>query len=192
MGWRAGLPWAVAGASVGALITLLVVRATASGGPRPQAPAVSPSLGRASDISQMSPEERANRLFDRVMRYASAGQRDSTLLFLPMALQAHQMLPAMTPDSRFHIGLLSLEGGDVDAALAQADTIFGAAPAHLFGFILRARAYGQRADTARVRRAYADFLRNETAERERSRPEYTEHATTLDQFREEARLHAGR
>ncbi|HEX9611734.1 MAG TPA: hypothetical protein VF978_07575 [Gemmatimonadales bacterium] len=190
-GWRAGMPWAVAGLSVGALVTLLVVRVSAGGSSGPEAP-TPPGLGRATDISQMSPEERANRLFDRVMRYSSAGQRDSTLLFLPMALQAHQMLPAMTTDARFHIGLLSLEGGDVDAPLGQADTILRGTPAHLFGFILRARAYGQQADTARARRAYGDFLRNETAERGRNRPEYTEHATTLDQFSEEARLHAGR
>lgn len=193
-GWRAGLPWAVAGLSVGALITLLGVRLFGSGSDASPAQSQNAPSGlpRASDISQMSPEERANRLFDRVMRYSTAGQRDSVMVFLPMALQAHQMLPAVSTDARFHIGLLHLEGGDVDGALAQADTIRRAAATHLFAYILRARAFGLRGDTVATRQAYAEYLRNETAERGRGRPEYGEHPTTLDTFREEARLHAGR
>lgn len=195
-GWRAGLPWAVAGLSVGALVTILIVRLSGGGSGEASGPAAGGAgpggMSRASDISSMSPEERANRLFDRVMRHETAGQMDSVLFFLPMALQAHQMLPALSSDARFHIGLLQLAGGDPAGALAQADTIQRAAPGHLFVFILRARALEQRGDSAGARRAYAEFLRTETAERGRQRPEYADHATTLTEFQAEARQRTGR
>lgn len=121
------------------------------------------------------------------MRLAEANHPDSVQFFLPMALQAHQMLPALSTDARFHIGLLHWIGGDPAGALAQADTILRATPTHLFGFFLRARALEARGDTTGARRAYADFLRNEAAERARERPEYGDHGTMLDLFREEAR-----
>lgn len=194
-GWRAGLPWAIAGLSVGALGAILIVRlsdGSGGGGAASAGGSAPPGMMRASDISQMSPEERANRLFERVMRHAEAEQMDSARFFLPMALQAHQMLPALSIDARFHIGLLHLVGGNVAPALAEADTIQRATPAHLFGFILRARALEQRGDSTGARRVYAEFLRNDTAERARQRPEYADHATTLDLFRDEARAHSQR
>src|SRR6266704_72447 len=73
-GWRAGFPWAIAGAALGALVTVVALRAT---GNRPGAgsteQSASGSVLRAPDISQMSPEERANRLFNRVMSLSEAG-----------------------------------------------------------------------------------------------------------------------
>ncbi|HTI44454.1 MAG TPA: hypothetical protein VL693_21650, partial [Vicinamibacterales bacterium] len=42
--------------------------------------------GQPPDISQMSPEERANRLFNRVMILAESGKQDSVQFFMPMAL----------------------------------------------------------------------------------------------------------
>jgi zinc-ribbon domain len=183
-GWRVGLPWGVAGAAVGALVTVLAMRGasspertTTSGGPVAVAP----------DISQMSPEERANRLFDRVMILAQAGKADSAQFFLPMALSAYDMLPALDNDARYHIGLLRLAGGDAAAALAQADTIRRRVPTHLFIYLLRAHAYQQEGDRKSERQAYADFLRNEAAELARNRPEYTDHQNALSAFREEAR-----
>lgn len=192
-GWRAGLPWAIAGLSVGALLTIVIVRLGGNDGGASTSAAGAPGGAvRASDISQMSPEERANRLFDRVMRHAEAGQMDSVQFFLPMALQTHMMLPALSTDARFHIGLLQLVGGDGDAAMAQADTILRATPNHLFGLMLRARGLEARGDSAAARRAYAAFLSNVTGERARARPEYSDHATTLDLFRDEARGKAAR
>ncbi|MGH7698970.1 MAG: zinc-ribbon domain-containing protein [Gemmatimonadales bacterium] len=192
-GWRAGLPWAIAGLSVGALLTIVIGRLAGNDGGVPAPAAGGPGgVVRAPDISQMSPEEQANRLFDRVMRHAEAGQMDSVLFFLPMALQTHNMLPALSTDARFHIGLLHLVGGNAAAALAQGDTILRATPNHLFGLMLRARALEARGDSAAARRAYSAFVSSEAAERARQRPEYADHATTLDLFRDEARTKTGR
>jgi hypothetical protein len=196
-GWRAGLPWGVAGAALGALITLVALRlGGGSGGRTPEVGEVGDGPAPASrlsppDISQMSPEERATRLYNRVMALHSQGKADSAEFFLPMALQAYGMLPALDVDARYHVGVLDLTGGNGAAALAQADTIRRAVPSHLFGFMLRARAFELQHDTAGARRAYRDFLKNEAAERARQRPEYGEHARNLDAFHEQATQVAG-
>lgn len=141
----------------------------------------------------MSPEERANRLFNRVMILAEAGKTDSVRFFLPMALGAYGQLSQLDADARYHIGLLELAGGDVEAALAQADTLQRSMPTHLFIYVLRAHAYQQRGNTQLERRAYADFLRNEPAETARNRPEYNDHSDALKSFKTEAsRVTGGR
>src|SRR2546429_62832 len=196
-GWRAGLPWGVAGAALGALLTVLALRigASSGGGMRDAGGAADDDASRIPlpasrstppDISQMSPEERATRLYNRVMLLHTQGKADSAEFFLPMALQAYAMLPALDVDARYHIGVLDLTSGDAAGALAQADTIRQAVPTHLFGFMLRARALDVKRDAAGARRAYADFLKNEAAERTRQRPEYGEHAENLDAFHQQA------
>lgn len=185
-GWRVGLPWAVAGAALGALVTVLVMRVGA-GSPQDGATLGGPVGVRPPDISQMSPEERATRLFDRVMIYAQAGKEDSVQRFLPMAIAAYDQLPALDSDARYHVGLLHLAGGDAAGAIAQADTIQKAIPTHLFAYVLRAHAFQQQGNRQGERRAYADFLKNEAAEMARSRPEYADHQNALTAFREEAR-----
>src|SRR5256886_3947631 len=122
-GWRAGLPWSVAGAALGALLTVLALRigASSGGGMRDAGGAADDDASRIPlpasrstppDISQMSPEKRATRLYNRVMSLHSQGQADSADSFLPMALQAYAMLPALDVDARYHIGVLDLTGGN--------------------------------------------------------------------------------
>jgi zinc ribbon protein len=176
-GWRVGLPWGFGGAALGALAAVLALRSgQAFDGPAPRSPLPAP------DISQMSPEERANRLFNRVMILAQAGKDDSVRFFLPMAIGAYGQLPALDVDTRYHIGLLQLAGGEPTAALAQADTMQRAVPTHLFAYVLRAHAYQQQGNRPGERRAYADFLRHESAELARNRPEYTDHKDALTAF----------
>jgi zinc ribbon protein len=199
-GWRVGLPWGIAGLAAGALLAILFMRGTggagggsnvpASGG-APFASGGQPGAGTAPDISQMSPEERAQRLFDRVMRLQEEGKLDSVRFFLPMAVGAYQQLPAMSLDSHFDVGLLQLAGGDAAAGVAEADAIRQQVPTHLFAFVLRARAAQAGNDTRGLTQAYRDFLKNESAERARRRPEYEEHARILDAFHTEATSNAG-
>src|SRR5213076_653286 len=162
-GWGGGLPGGVAGAALGALLAVLALRIGRSREPGAvpdgaRGGTAAGSLLPAPDISQMSPEERATRLYNRVMTLHSQGKADSAEFFLPMALQAYAMLPALDVDGRYHIGVLDLTGGDYAGALAQADSIHRAVPAHLFAFMLRARAFELRHDAAGARRAYAEFL----------------------------------
>ena len=188
--WRAGLPWGIAGLALGALITVLVMRGGA-GGAGAQDSSGQPQAGApAGDISQMSTEEMARRLFDRTMRLMEENKADSVAFFAPMALQTYASLPARDLDAHYDIGLLQLAAGNPAAALAEADTILAAVPTHLYGFLLRARAFEVRGDATRATRAYRDFVRNESAERAAARPEYDAHRTTLDAFAQEARARA--
>src|SRR5260370_11232818 len=179
-GWRAGFPWAIAGAALGALVTLLAIRGTgggsASSGEQGAATSGQTAQLRAPDISQMSPQERANRLFNRVMILAEAGKNDSVHFFLPMALGAYSQLPTLDADARYHLELLQLPGADPSAALAQADTIQRATPTHLFIYVLRAHAYRERGDARQEARAYPDFLPNEPAESANNHAEHADHS----------------
>lgn len=203
-GWRAGLPWGIAGVALGALVTVVALRVlpgsagagpplpdgAVGGGPVSGAPDGGGGGGgrgaAAIDISQMSPEERATRLYNRVMLLHSQGKVDSAEFFLPMALQAYAMLPALDVDARYHIGVLNLTAGNAAAALAEADTIRRSIPTHLFAFMLESRAFELKRDSIGARRAYRNFLKNEAAERARGRPEYGEHAENLTAFHEQA------
>jgi len=188
-GWRAGLPWALAGAALGALVTLVAMRG-AGAGSREQGAEQTPPRSQlpAPDISQMSPQERATRLFNRVMMLAEAGKQDSVQFFLPMALGAYAQVPDLDADARYHVGLLQLAGGDANGALAQADTIRQSIPTHLFIYVLRAHAYQALGNISQERRAYADFLRNEPGEMAKQRPEYAQdaHLDALTSFKAEA------
>ena len=188
-GWRIGLPWGIAGLAVGALIGVLAMRGSgAAAADATPAPSAAPFAGAtatgggAPDISQMSPEERAQRLFDRVMRLDEAGKTDSVQFFLPMALGAYQQLPALSLDAHFDVGLLRIAGKDAGGALAEADTIRREVPTHLFADILRARALEAQNNARGARAAYQSFLKNEPSERARRRPEYTDRAALLDEF----------
>src|SRR5205807_8853859 len=112
--WRVGLRWGVVGAALGALLTVVVFRlGTSTGDGRRETGDAAAPASRLSppDISQMSPEERATRLYNRVMILHSQGKADSAEFFLPMALQAYAMLPALAVDGRSHIGVPDLTGG---------------------------------------------------------------------------------
>lgn len=193
--WKAGMPWLIAGAAAGALVTLLALRVgggASNAPPEPAAGVAAPFAqgggggGIAPDISQMSPEERATRLYNRVMTLHAEGKPDSAEFFLPMAIQAYGMLPALDADARYHVGVLDLTAGDLTGALAQADTIQRLVPTHLFAPMLRARAYDLQQNPRAAIKAYRDFLKNESAERAKQRPEYAEHAQNIDAFHQQA------
>ena len=134
----------------------------------------------APDISSMSPEERASRLFNRVMSYSEQGKLDSARFFAPMAVQAYVMIGPLDAHARYDIGEIYAAIGDATAARAQADTILGTQPKHLLGLALAARAAdlsGDAAAAARFRRQLAVVA---PAERAKGLKEYTEHARDID------------
>ena len=95
------------------------------------------AAGRPPDISQMSPEERFERLYDRVMRALSAQDTAQVIRFAPMAIGAYEQLAQATPDQRYHAAMLHLAVGEAPAAAALADSILTESPNHLLGFVLR-------------------------------------------------------
>jgi hypothetical protein len=155
------------------------------------AAAVPPLAQRAPDISNMSPRERFDRLWDRVVRAAEAGDSVTVIQFAPMALGAYGMMEDADADARYHAATIHLVIGDFPAALALADTIQADAPGHLLGYIVRGEVADRRNDATALARSYQEFLRHDDAELRAGRVEYAEHKPILDDFRTRAKASLG-
>ncbi len=173
--------WGVPLIALAALMVLTLVRddtrapETVPAGATPLGQAGASQAMSAPDISSMSPGERADRLFNRVMRLSSEGKADSAAFFANMALGALEALMPLDAHRRYDMGLVLLVMGNERGAAAQADTILRANRSHLLGLSLAGRAAESRGDN----RAAADFRRRlaaaEPAERRKGLQEYTDH-----------------
>ncbi|MEO5589769.1 MAG: zinc ribbon domain-containing protein [Gemmatimonadaceae bacterium] len=130
---------------------------------------------RAPDISQLSPQERADRLFNRVMTLGSEGKTDSVLFFAPMAIESYRMLSPLNLDQRYELGRIAEVAGALPLARAQADTILGENPTHLLGLILASRIASLETRSADQTRYDARLVAAADAERAKNLPEYTRH-----------------
>jgi hypothetical protein len=187
---RDRIPWVVAAlAMAGLMAVLLIMLVRKSAGPAAQTEVAvsSDASGEAPpDISSMSPLERFNRLYNRIMTAAQSGDQSTVSRFTPMALMAYSQLDTIDVDARYHAALLRVHTGDVTASRALADTILAQTPNHLFGYIVRGTVARFQKNQADLSRAYADFLQRYDAEMKVARPEYAEHRTSLDDFRRAA------
>jgi hypothetical protein len=176
----------------GALCVLLVggiAYKVSSSSPQPVSPDmanVGNPEGRAPDISGMTPRERFDRLFNRIMQAAEQGSSDQVAQFTPMALGAYQQLDTVDADARYHAAVIHLQAGNLDQARALADTILAETPGHLFGYLVRGTAARIEGNREAERRAQRDFLKRFPAESAAKRVEYLEHRPVLDEFRAEA------
>ena len=183
-GIAVSLPWAVAGAaSLGFLVLLIVILV---GGEKrnqrtPSDPIQAPA-GAPPDISNMTPRERFDRLYNRVMAAAENGDQATVNQFTPMAVMAYSQLEDIDADARFHLALLSLHTGDPGAVEALADTILQQNPGHLFAYMIRAAQARFSQDDVALKQAYADFLGHYEAETAAGRPEYSDHKRSIDEF----------
>ena len=157
------------------------------GTPEPTPAAAEAAASEAPpDLSQMTPRERFDRLFNRIMTAAERGDTGEVGRFLPMAAMAYQQLETRDADARYHMAMLSLQGGEPKAALAQADTIVAGAPRHLFATLIREAEAARRGDATGVRNARQAFLAAYDGEIALERQEYAEHRAALERFRSEA------
>jgi hypothetical protein len=203
-GFATMLPWAVAALALVSLIALVVgqrfgARATESaattevldgangqgstvisapGGPGPGG--VAAAMPRAPDISQMTPAQRAERLYDRIMTEAEAGRSDNVRTFMPMAVAAYEMLAPLNLDQRYDLGRIGEVGGDTALARAQADTILRERPTHLLGLILGARVARAAGDEPHARQFEQRLLSVAPRERNAGLPEYLLHKNDID------------
>jgi hypothetical protein len=141
----------------------------------------------APNIANLSPSERANRLYTRIMEYAEAGKVDSVAFFAPMAMASHEMLEGPTADERYHFGRIAEVTNAPPVAKAQADTILQGTPNHLLGLLLAARAARMTGDTAAAKRFDQRLLKALEPELATRLPDYDMHRAEIDRAAEEAR-----
>jgi hypothetical protein len=134
----------------------------------------------APDISNMSPRERASRLFDRIMRLATEGKQDSVDLFASMAIPAYEALDSLDADLRYDLGRIAEVSGRLEIAAAQADTILAGDAGHLLGLILALRVAEQRGNVARRDAMERRLLAAEQTELAKGLNEYTLHRGDID------------
>jgi hypothetical protein len=193
------LPWAVAGLALVSLIALVVGQrfgartsgttdvlegANAQGTTVITAPGAgagaAPVMPRAPDISGLTPAQRAERLYDRIMTEHEAGRADNVRAFFPMAVAAYEMLAPLNLDQRYDLGRIAEVGGDSTLARAQADTILRSRPTHLLGLILGAKAARMAGNESRARQLDVRLLAAAPRERPAGLPEYLLHKNDID------------
>jgi hypothetical protein len=141
---------------------------------------------RSVDLASMTPRQRADALFNRVMENVSAGDTTQARFFLPMALAAYDDVPDLDADGHYHLAVLHLAGGDPASARAEADSILAAEPNHLFGLFTAAQAEQALGNTAAAREFYGRFNESFDGEMAAGRPEYSEHQAVIPMMQEEA------
>jgi len=142
--------------------------------------------GPAPDISAMTPRERFDRLFNRIMQ--ASERRDSAEVerFTPMALGAYQQLDSADADARYHAAVLQIQVGNFAAARALADTILAQSPPHLFGYVVRGEVAKLQRDSVLLEQAQRQFLTHYAVEKAARRVEYLEHEPVIEEFKREA------
>jgi hypothetical protein len=142
--------------------------------------------GAPPDISQMTPRQRFDRLYDRIVRALEQGDTATVTRFSPMAFAAYGMLDSVDELARYDVGTLHASLGEFAQANALADTIQAAVPNHLFGDMLRGLVAEFKGDKAGLARSYQQFLAHYDTEIQAKRPEYEIHKPLIDDFHDKA------
>jgi hypothetical protein len=142
---------------------------------------------RAPDISSLSPQERADRLYNKVMLLATQGKIDSVQFFAPMALTSYQMLSPLNADQRYDMGRIGEVVGAIPLAKAQADSILRENPNHLLGLILEARLATLARDTAQLHLYERRLVAAEKSEAPKKREEYLRHQDDITNALQQAK-----
>jgi tetratricopeptide (TPR) repeat protein len=146
-------------------------------------PAAGPS---AVDLSTMSPREAADRLFDRVMRTAAAGDSATAISFVPMTVSAYDQARPLDADGLFHLASVQRVAGDHAAALAAAQEALEGDPDHLLALHAAAQAAVDLGDTATALTYYRHVLEVWDAEMGSGLFDYEAHASMMDEVRRTA------
>lgn len=186
-------PWAAIGIASIALIVSLVSWFNRSGDVAAPAPisassvASAPALGQPPDLSNMSPREAADRLFNRVMAANERGDSVEALRFAPMALQAYDNLGGLDNDARYHVALINMTADDIDGARVQREMLRKSVPNYLLGFMLEQQIAERNRNKDAAAKAYKAFLAVYDAEIAAGRAEYQDHRSSIEHFREAAK-----
>lgn len=180
------LPWWIAGAATFALVVVVGWTMVSPTGRQVPVRTGDPVPPPTADLSQLTPRETADQLFNRVMAASENGDTLSVRQFMPMAVQAYEAARPLDMDGLFHLALLQRTGGMFDASLAAALEILEGEPNHILGLKAAgeaAVALGREDEAAGF---YQRILDNHDAEVGRPLPEYQIHSNLLSAARAEA------
>lgn len=181
------ITWLVAGGAAAAVLVVTLAQYAQRQREPDQIPTTQESLSpgavgpsaTAPDISSMTAQQQADRLFDRIMRLRDEGKVDSVRFFVPMALAVYQRLGPLNPDQRYDLGTVASAAGINDVARAQADSILRENPTHLLGLVLAIQSARGVGNEARVAEYRQRLLAAEQRELQSGRPEYSRHANDI-------------
>lgn len=192
------LAWWIAGVAMFALIVFLGVSMVRPGPPAPPAAGTggaAPAAGGgvAPDISNMTPIEAADRLFNRVMAAVEQGDSAQAQAFMPMAIAAYQRARPLSLDGLFHLSMLNRAAGNYEAALAQAVEILEQDPDHLLGLAAAADAEIELGEIDAAEEHYRHILEVYDEEMQTPLDEYEMHRGIVSGLKDDAeRFLAGR
>jgi hypothetical protein len=157
-----------------------MANAGAAGGPQTTGGA---PAGAAPDISAMTPRQRFDRLFNRIMQAAERRDSAEVSRFTPMALGAYDQLDSRDADARYHAAVLHMQVRNFDEARALADTILRESPRHLFGYVVRGEVAELQGADQLLAQARRDFLAQYPSQMATKRVEYLDHQPVLEEFK---------
>lgn len=186
-----------AGAAVlGVAFALLVVvpRQQDRAGPGATSPSgvapspTAPAEGNGAGPGPLSADMRTNadRLFNRVMAADEQGNQEEVAQFMPMAIQAYNMVEDLDADGVYHLGLLHLAAGEHDEAREAAERTLETSPDHVLALGVAGQAAAESGDDEAARQLYRRLLDAYPDEAARSLPEYQEHQRMLPEYRRAA------
>lgn len=197
-GQGSSLPWYLAGGVLLLLIAILLVPALVeddsgtaqipSAGTFPAAGGA--PAGRPPPLTG-TPREQADRLFERIMTAAAAGDTAGARQFAPMAIGAYGMAEPLDADGLYHLAAVHLVAGDPASARMTAERILANDENHLLGLAVAGEAAAHAGDSVAARRYYTRLLAAYDAEVARGLPEYEAHSRSLPEFRSAAQRITG-
>lgn len=145
----------------------------------------------STDISSMTPIQAADRLYERVMLAASAGDSAQVQMFLPMSIAAYERAQPLNADGLFHLSVLQRTALQAEDALTTAEEALAAHPDHLLNLAAAAGAAADLGRDERARELYGRMLEVWDAEMAKELEEYEAHANMLPDLRAEAEAYLG-
>lgn len=191
------LPALVLGAfAIVVVVAIVAYNAGRSAGPSSGAGGLPSSTiggapGAPPDISNMSPREQADRLFEVVMTAHENGDFARVDQFASMALQAYGSLGPLDADAHYHVGLMSAITGNIEQARARVDSMRSAVPSHLLATMLTATVAQMESDSLAASEAQQKFLQDYDAEIATNRVEYQMHERAIANFKARVEPPAG-
>jgi Double zinc ribbon len=183
------LPWWIAGVLLIILIVFVsrsMVRQLGPAAPTGSGAAGPAGTGALPDLSQMTPIEAADRLFNRVMQ--SVSDQDSTQAqeFLPMTIAAYERARPLDFDGLLHLSMLNRVAMNLEEALDNALEILEQDPNHLLGLSAAAEAALELGAVDDAEAYYRRILEVYDEERERPLVEYDMHSRVVAMVKNDA------